>query len=226
MNTAALALSAALAAAILIFGKRLLTGRRDIYAVSLVTALYVAFFFLPEIPAILLPPRLWGAFLFPAAIVPLSLVITVTDKRVRSRTRAMVYVVTAGLVGVFMSYSSLQGLFVDYGSVNGIADSTGYCVQSTLYTCGAAAGVMLLHRAGVSVDERTIAEYCGSSRGAGTNIFLLYAYFRKHLGTKSDRNIIAELAHYAAMAEPDYTGVAPVRRRREREILTHRRSYS
>jgi hypothetical protein len=45
---------------------------------------------------------------------------------------------------------------------------------------------MLLHRAGVTVDERTIAEYCGTSSGTGTNIFLLFAYLRQQLGERVD----------------------------------------
>lgn len=80
------------------------------------------------------------------------------------------------LVGVFaglLLLVALQRLWItarfDPTTMHAVVRPDGVCIQSTDYTCGAAAAAMLLHQVGVTTTEREMAGLCWTNGLTGTD---------------------------------------------------------
>jgi len=92
----------------------------------------------------------------------------------------------SALVIVFQGQYLLRFIQAEHwhGALTGQVDETGWCGQTSPYTCGAAAAAMLLKAAGVDTDEQEMARECLVREGVGvTDYTLLRGLRRKLKGT-------------------------------------------
>ena len=68
-----------------------------------------------------------------------------------------------------------------YGALTGEVDGTGWCAQTSDYTCGAAAAAMLLRAAGVETNEQEMARECLVRAGVGVTDYTLLRGLRRKL---------------------------------------------
>ncbi len=93
----------------------------------------------------------------------------------------------AGLVGLslLLWLSGTDRLLAtaqfDPQTMDGVVDADGVCMQTTDYTCGAAAAATLLVRYGVTTDEREMAEACWTNSLTGTDELCVARGLRRKL---------------------------------------------
>lgn len=85
--------------------------------------------------------------------------------------------------GLFLAAArpvALTALF-DPREVTGQVGPNGVCIQTTDYTCGAAAAAMLLHAHGVEASEAEMATICGTNALTGTDVYSVAIGLRQQL---------------------------------------------
>lgn len=105
------------------------------------------------------------------------------------RTRAVRLLALAMALFIPLLEGVLVGvtLRMDYSRLTGRPGSDGVVLQSSPYSCGAAAAATLLHRIGVPADERRMAELCRTNALTGTDLFLVCSGLRRALAGKGYR---------------------------------------
>jgi len=98
----------------------------------------------------------------------------------------------AGLLVVSASLPLFQTARLDAGDFEGVVGSDGVCLQSSDYTCGAAAAATLLAAYGIEADEAEMAERCWTNSMSGTDEFCVARGLRQKLaGTRREVRLIS-----------------------------------
>jgi peptidase C39-like protein len=98
----------------------------------------------------------------------------------------------AGLLVVSASLPLFQTARFDASDFEGSVGPDGVCLQSSDYTCGAAAAATLLATYGVSADEAEMAERCWTNSMTGTDEFCVARGLRQKLeGTGREVQLIS-----------------------------------
>jgi len=98
----------------------------------------------------------------------------------------------AGLLVVSASMPLFQTARFDAGDFNGVVGSDGVCLQTSDYTCGAAAAATLLAAYGVESDEAEMAERCWTNSMTGTDEFCVARGLRQKLaGTGREVRLVS-----------------------------------
>jgi len=89
----------------------------------------------------------------------------------------------SALVIVFNGQYQLRFIQAErwYGALTGEVDDSGWCPQTSDYTCGAAAAAMLLRAAGVETNEQEMARECLVRAGVGVTDYTLLRGLRLKL---------------------------------------------
>jgi predicted double-glycine peptidase len=97
----------------------------------------------------------------------------------RRQTARLVAIFTI-LAGVFFLFCSLRLVFPGY---RGLSDRVveEYCIQTTSWSCGPAAGATLLAHLGIAASEREMAYRCGAFPYRGTSDYGLWHGLRQSL---------------------------------------------
>ncbi len=106
----------------------------------------------------------WG---FPPAFVALGIGVF----QMRTTWRRMFVEVFAGLLFAMIGSWLLENAQSDPSALGGRPDKDKVCMQTSTYSCGAAAACTLLAQIGVDSDEGEMAGLCGTSPGWGTDEF-------------------------------------------------------
>lgn len=85
--------------------------------------------------------------------------------------RRMIVEVFAGLLFAMVGSWLVEHARADPAALGGRADKDKVCMQTSTYSCGAAAACTLLAHIGVESDEGEMAGLCGTSPGWGTDEF-------------------------------------------------------
>lgn len=85
--------------------------------------------------------------------------------------RRMAVEVFAGLLFVLVGSWLAEHAGADPSALAGRPDKDKVCMQTSTYSCGAAAASTLLAQMGIDSDEGEMAELCGTSAGWGTDEF-------------------------------------------------------
>ena len=180
------ALCVALFAAAAAFG--LWAGGRRRALAPVVTAaclclltLRVFFRYFPEVEYALLP---WDAYIaihawwfFPCAFIALG----VGARRMKRRGQRVALLALAGFVFLFALERLILNAVFDPSTCKGKPAADGVCIQSTPYTCGAAAAATLLNRNGVAADEAEMARLCRANAFTGTDALDVCSGIREKL---------------------------------------------
>lgn len=114
--------------------------------------------------------------------------------------------------GLFLAAArpvALTALF-DPREVTGQVGPNGVCIQTTDYTCGAAAAAMLLHAHGVPASEAEMALICRTNAFTGTDVYAVAVGLRQKLAG-SDREVRVVGADWAALAARRGPSLATIR---------------
>jgi hypothetical protein len=90
----------------------------------------------------------------------------------------------------------------DPATLSGELNAQGVCFQSTDYSCGAAAAVMLLNQHGVQATEREMAERCWTNGLTGTDEFCVARGLRQKLSGSGKAPVLRTLSFEELVAEP------------------------
>ena len=105
-------------------------------------------------------------------LIPFSLLLGYSTHFLPQSRRSIYY----GFAGFFYLIFLLDGgfrLITDYRDLNGKPDDQGVCLQSSEYSCGAAAAASFLFLLGYSTSEAEMARLCRPSRITGVNEYIL-----------------------------------------------------
>lgn len=120
--------------------------------------------------------------------------------------------VFAVLIALLCGERLVASALFDPDDVTGVVGASGVCSQSTSYTCGAAAGAMLLGKAGVVATEREMAVLSWTNSVTGTDEFCVVRGLRQKLAAerRSDRVLLGQTdyAGLIALARPAAVTVA------------------
>jgi len=125
--------------------------------------------------------RAWWAF--PACLLFLGMAVLQT----RRRWLRMTVEVLAGFMFIYFARVWIAGIGTDYRSLKSVPDPAGICLQSSDYSCGAAAAASLLALAGFNTTEREMAELCGTNAEFGTDEFAVCRGLRRFLAGRGCR---------------------------------------
>ena len=144
---------------------------------------------------------LWDHYpYFKAAIFapPALLVLAFLARRVPRRPLRVLLGLFAVVVFSQAALYSLHFVWAEhwYSALSGTVDETGYCPQTSPYTCGAASAAMLLHSAGINTTEAEMARECLVRAGIGvTDNTLARGIRRKTEGTPWRIKVIKNLRY-------------------------------
>jgi len=134
-----------------------------------------------------------------------TMVLAFLARKVARKLLAVLLWVLCVLLVLQEGYYSLQFVLAErwYARLEGKVDATGYCPQTSEYTCGAAAGAMLLHAAGVAANEEEMARLCLVRAGIGvTDLTLLRGIKRKLRGTAYTAQVLRALTYDQLLVLP------------------------
>lgn len=114
-------------------------------------------------------------------------------RRVRTVVVRDVAAVCIGLAFVFFGILAWHESFQDRTVLCGEPGDDGVCLQSTGWSCGAAAAAMYLHSFGIRTDERTMAERCRTTPFFGTSISGMLRGLRPFVPVTADAPLYDEL---------------------------------
>jgi hypothetical protein len=89
--------------------------------------------------------------------------------------------VFAAVVAAASSYQLLGTALLDPRELEGRLNGDGVCIQTTPYTCGAAAAATLLHTLRLESDEAEMAELCWTNKVTGTDELCVLRGLRRRL---------------------------------------------
>ena len=125
--------------------------------------------------------RVWWAF--PACFLFLGMAIF----QAKRRWLRMTAEVLTGCMFAYFTQVALTAVRMDYRSLRGIPGQDGVCLQSSQYSCGAAAAVSMLYLLGFRATERQMAELCGTNAISGTDEFAVCRGLRRYLAGQGCR---------------------------------------
>lgn len=109
--------------------------------------------------------RPWWIFLFAFIILGIG------ARKMATRSRRTAVTTFAILLFLFVTTRALAGAIFDPAALKGTPDKDGICLQTTSYTCSAAAATTLLAQLGIRSSEREMAALCGANPLTGADAF-------------------------------------------------------
>jgi hypothetical protein len=172
----------------ILFGRR---GGRWAWAVlaamAAVVLLKLAMFQFPDIEYGILFSDLYAEFrpwwFYPLTFLFLGMVIVVSRHRATRLTAGAL----AGAMLLFFGQVGWATAHTDYSRLHGAPDADGVFLQTSGYSCGAAAAATLLHARGYSTNEREMARLCETNSFSGTDPFLICRGLRRYLADEAWR---------------------------------------
>jgi hypothetical protein len=117
--------------------------------------------------------RPWWAFL------PGMLVFGIAVFQVRNRWVRVAAEGVAGFVLLFFCLSMYATATLDLNQFAGTVNDRGNCLQTSAFSCGAAAAATFLHHHGIAATEREMVRLCGTNHLTGTDEFAAARGIRK-----------------------------------------------
>lgn len=114
------------------------------------------------------------------------------------------------LLGGVTAHKMIATARFDPAEVTGTVGPDGVCLQTTDYTCGAAAAAELLGHLGVQTDERDMAERCWTNALTGTDAFCVARGLRQMLAG-SGREVRLSAPSFTELAARSEPGMATIK---------------
>lgn len=122
----------------------------------------------------------WYSFLRPWwAFPPGMLVFGIAVFQVQRRWVRMAAEGVAGFILLFFCLSMYATATLDLNQFAGTVNDRGNCLQTSAFSCGAAAATTFLHHRGIAATEREMVRLCGTNHLTGTDEFAAARGIRK-----------------------------------------------
>ncbi|MBP7865042.1 MAG: hypothetical protein KA419_03755 [Acidobacteria bacterium] len=143
--------------------------------------------FFPDIEYRLLPYDWYADVRLILAFPVASLFLGTAIPLVQTRAVRLLALALALFIPLFEGLLVVVTLRMDHARLTGRPGTDGVVLQSSPYSCGAAAAATFLNRIGVPCDERRMAELCQTNAMTGTDLFLVCRGLRRALAGKGLR---------------------------------------
>ena len=131
--------------------------------------------------------RFWWIFPFTLLVLGISVF------RVKLVWLRVTSEIISGLLILFFCMTLYFINTFDYDTLKGQVNSTGICMQTFSYSCGAAAAVTLLNQYDIRISEKEMAVLCGTNKYTGTDEFKICRGLRKKINDNNVKVILERM---------------------------------